>query len=182
MKEGEKSKNLAWPIVSIVGVVTVVVVLCIVLMNRGDLIKTIAQFKEAFADKRALNCKITSPTGETLLVQTSEGFDKIKLVIENSTATTGGQFMLKADDKFYLWDEDVTMAFLTTSSDTLDEITAEIGIIEEGDGHTLNKCEFPDKANFEIPDNIDFIDLDAQFNSFYDDDYYYDEDGYDFSE
>ena len=125
---GEKKSN-GKIIGLIVGVVAVVaaVVLVIALVNKGDSIKTIAQFKEAITEKRALNCTITSPDSEDVIMQTTEGFKKVKLITSDPDISDSRQFVLMIEgDATYMWDEDKTMAFKMDDTSMLDGFIDEI--------------------------------------------------------
>ncbi|MCL1839394.1 hypothetical protein FWF89_00085 [Candidatus Saccharibacteria bacterium] len=188
MAEGKKKSNkIVWLTAGIVAVVAVAV-LIIVLVSRGDSIKTIAQFKEAVAEKRALNCTISSPDSTDTVMQATEGFKKIKLTTEEPELSTGKIIVLIIDGEgTYFWDEPNTMAFRMDDRSMLDDFLNEIDAAseeddEEDEGFSF-KCESPNKANFEVPSDIDFIDFGDLFDNDYDDDdYYFDEDGYDYSE
>jgi len=184
MPEKKKSNSLIWAVVGVV-VVVAAVVLCVVLFNnKGSSIKTLADFKTALVDKKAMNCTVTQPEGGDMVMQTTDGFKKVKLVMDGEVEGMEGKtyVLMIEGGSTYMWDEGKTMAFKTSDKSILDNFVSEIEEVEDEDeeddaGYSF-KCESADKADFAIPDDVDFLDIEDLFGGGFDyDDYYYDEEG-----
>ena len=182
MEGEEKSKNKgAGVVVGLIAVVVVVVLAIVLIGGRGsDTIKTTADFRDAITNKKAFNCTISSPDGEDILMQTSDGFGKIKVVITESADSDSKQHMLMLEGEgFYFWSnglEEGDMAFKTSDTSTMDEFVREINTAteedDEEDGGYSFKCEAASKADFKVPSDVDFMDFDNIFSGDDDEDWY----------
>jgi hypothetical protein len=179
MTEDRQTNNLTWVITGVAAVVALVVCIVIIGMSQGDTIRNVSQFREAIMEKRALNCTIISPDGGDMMIQTTEGFTRVKLVTEEPELSDGRQYMLIIDgDGTYLWDDEGLMAFKTNDATILEEFIAEIDALAEEDDEEDEfaiRCVSPERADLEVPRNIDFLDLSDWFDEYDDEDYRYDE-------
>lgn len=146
----------------VVGVLAVVavVVTCVLLFGKGDSIKTVADFKQAITDRKALNCSVTAPDGTTVMIQTDEGFKRIKVAAEEDGVK---MFTLMHEDgTVWLWTEDGSMAYKMVNedmkSDLISEITPDVDDETEDDGYSF-ECKSPDASGLEAPADVDFLDL-----------------------
>jgi hypothetical protein len=169
MAEDKKSNKIIGWVVGVIVVAVAAVVLCLVLMNQGDAIKSISEFRKAIQEKRAINCTITQPDGTDVVMQTTEGFKKVKLVIEEGAANNKQHMLMIEGESTYAWDEAGTVAIKMNDTSALDGFIDEINNApeeddEKDDGYSF-KCESPSKADFAIPD-IEFMDLSDLYRSY----------------
>lgn len=163
----------------VVGILAVaaIVITCVLLLGGGG-IKTVEDFKAAITDRKAINCKVTSPDGQTVSIQTTEGFKRIKI----STEEDGDKMftLMHEDGMVWLWNEDKSMAYKMQNPAMKDELISEITPTEddgnEEEGYTF-ACQSPNAADLEVPADVDFLDLSSIMGGGDDEDDYYLEDG-----
>lgn len=160
-EKGDGSQKALIGITVGIVVVVAIAIVCALLM-RGSSIGTIEDFKVALTEKQALNCTITDAEGTPTVMQATEGFDKVKLVTEEEGAETN--VLMIEGDATYIWrGGDESLAYKMHAGSFLDDFIAEIDSIADEDaaddeGYTL-KCESTKKSNFDVPADIDFVDL-----------------------
>jgi len=176
----EKRKNKIVGLTVGIVLVVVVAVLVVALVGRGSSIMTVAQLRDAIIGKKALNCTITFAEGNTMVVQTTEGLKKVIVIMEEAELKLF-TLMIEGEGTF-VWDEAKTMAFKTDDMSELDGFVESMDEIlddeEEKDGV---ECISSSKANFDVPDDLEFMDINNVNSDDYDD-WYYDEEGDDYSE
>jgi hypothetical protein len=165
-ESGSKKKNRGIIIGAIVGaaVIVIAVIVCVCVFMKGR-INSIEDFKAAITDQRAINCLITQRDVGEFTLQTSKGFDKVRII-----ATEDGQtqnLLAIRGDATYFWGEDGTgyrMSDFSVVDDFINEITraADEDEEEEADEDYTFECSSPKKADFGIPDDIEFIDLNGE--------------------
>jgi len=187
-KEVKKSNKTPIIIGSIVGAVIIAaaVVLCVLLLGKGNVPTTMEQLKTAFKEKKALNCVFSVPDSGKATIQTDDGWNKLKFSgdMEDVSKST----ILITGKTAYMWMGDGSgMAIKTTKNK--DDYMEIFKVPEDKDDEEAKdvsfKCDSPSKADFSVPKNINFIDADAynlDFGDFdydnydYDSDYDYDDD------
>ena len=111
--------------------------------------------RSIMVNREAMNCTITDPDGTAVLIQASSGWDRLFM-------QTGYESMLFiAGDGIYSWGEGGAMKMPYDPS-YLDGVGSDID--EDGNaidytGYTFS-CNKPVNTNFNVPTDIDFIDLD----------------------
>ena len=157
------------PIGMIIGTIAVIVIvaiaiICMILVNRQQVISSVEEFKEAIKAKRAVNCTMQLD-GEEMTFQTSDGFERVKVITADSDLSEGKQYTLMVKGEgIYYWDEAGTIAFKSSDAaevdsflEDLDTVTDE-DIDAESEEYNLN-CAAADQASLIPPSNIDFVDL-----------------------
>jgi hypothetical protein len=150
-------------IAGIVGVVAIVVVICVFALGGG--IKTIADFKDAIVNKRAINCVITQKDiSEEVTMQTTADFAKIRLAVKSEDGTVQNMLAIR-DDAVYVWDSTGEMALKTGDFTSIDDMVASLkdevsADAEDPEDENFSfKCDSPSKADFSVPSDVDFVDL-----------------------
>ena len=172
VKKKNKGNKAIWFVIGIV-IIALIATLVVVFMKKEGTIKTTAQLRTAIQEKRAINCTISQPEGSDVVMQTNDGFGKVKLTVEESELAEGLQFVLMIDgDATYMWDEAGTIAYKMDDTSMLDSFVDQVvEATEEDDGEEevgfTFKCESVSEADLEVPEDVHFTDLSEMYNNNY---------------
>lgn len=186
-KKKETAKKL--PVATIVlGVILLVVIGTIIAITSGKLFQkgddgkmanekvdvklgksaSTSEVAQLFAQKKALNCKVTDKTkGTSYQIMANDGFTKIKMISE---AEAGTEYMLFIDGELYIWtnynDIAIKMKAATDTAqlvtDLEKQITPEESIeqkTEKGEPMMMTECDSTEGMDFTPPTDITFKDL-----------------------
>lgn len=181
----EKSKTKKSPVMTIILVVLLLIVVGVIVffvlkkdvkdgdgMERrdGDLARSADtdEVAQLFAQKKALNCKITDKAkGTSYQIMANDGFTKMKMI---SQVSAGTEYMLFIDGDLYLWtdysDTAIKMKAATTTAqlvtDLEKQMTPEQAMEEKsakGEPMIAAECGSAENMDFTPPAEITFNDL-----------------------
>lgn len=121
------------------------------------------ELRIALKDKKAVNCVVSVPETGDVVIQTNDGFTKVKMSGEFQEGQ-GKMNMLVTDGITYIWTEGGLLAFKTKSTQVIDGMMEGIKS-EDADAIAKTKdnkvkCEAASKADFSVP-SYNFIDTDS---------------------
>ena len=161
MKKNDKAKKgLIIGIIAGVVVIVGVVLACVFLLG-GNYPKDFAGVRQAFKDKKAINCEITEEGEEngSMIIQANDGWTKFKMIAKGE-GVEAKTWMIEGDATYSLMG---SMAVKTDfSRSDIDDFMGEFSSDDEEEegnpeGVTVS-CSSPSKNDFTIP-NEDWMDM-----------------------
>lgn len=158
-----KMKNRGMIIGSVVGaVVLIAIIVCVLVFSKGS-IRNLADFRAAIADQRAINCVVTQGETNEFTLQTTKGFEKVRMVIVEDGITQN--LLAIRGDATYFWGGNGNGTGYKTSDfsavdEFIDAATRAVDEDEEVEGYKFD-CKSSGRIDFSVPEDVEFVSLDA---------------------
>ena len=117
------------------------------------------EFRQAILGKKAINCLVSHDADGDFMLQTDDGFTKVKVVIDDTDGISESMLVVR-DAGTYYWDAEGTALRLADSS-AIDEFIEELSdgadVQDAFSDYTLS-CDSASKVDFSLP-SLNFVDL-----------------------